>query len=570
MTPTTPRSNTPPDGGARASAPDVNILIVDDEPKNLTVLETVLDDPSYRLVRATSGDEALLALMGEEFAVLVLDVRMPGMTGFELAQLIKERKKTARIPIIFLTAYYNEDQHILEGYGTGAVDYLHKPVNPSVLRSKVSVFAELHKQGRALEAANRLLLAEVTERRRAEARLSELNESLDRRVTERTHELQASEARLLDASRRKDEFLATLAHELRNPLAPVRNAVQLLQLKGNASDDAKWAYGLVDRQVSALSRLIDDLMDVSRINQGRIELRRGIVDLGDVLGDALETSRPLIKELGHELSVKLPDWPMPLDADRTRLAQAFMNLLNNAAKYTDKGGRIELIARVDGGQAVVDIRDTGIGIPPDRLENVFEMFSQVESALSRSRGGLGIGLSLTQRLVQMHGGTVHAQSEGIGRGSCFQVRLPLADAVADAGPSAEPVAVPGDGAGLRILVADDNKDAGDTLSVLLDVMGHTVMTVQDGEAAVQSVEKFDPNLVLLDIGMPKLNGYDAARGIRAQPGGSSRTLVAVTGWGQPEDLRRSKDAGFDHHLVKPIDINALLNLISEMSGRPAS
>ena len=239
------------------------------------MLETVLDDPGYRLVRADSGDEALLALMADEFAVLVLDVHMPGMTGFELAQMIKERKKTARIPIIFLTAYYNEDQHILEGYGSGAVDYLHKPVNPAVLRSKVAVFAELHRKSRALEAANRLLLAEVAERRRAEERLSELNETLDRRVTERTSELQASEARLRDANRRKDEFLATLAHELRNPLAPVRNAVQLLQLQGPA--DAGRCSGppsVIDRQVRPMSRLIDDLMDVSRINQGRIELRR--------------------------------------------------------------------------------------------------------------------------------------------------------------------------------------------------------------------------------------------------------------------------------------------------------
>jgi response regulator RpfG family c-di-GMP phosphodiesterase len=265
----------------------VNILIVDDEPRNLAVLESVLSDPGYRLVRATSGDEALLALMADEFAVLVLDVRMPGMTGFELAQMIKERRKTARIPIIFLTAYYNEDQHILEGYGSGAVDYLHKPVNPAVLRSKVSVFAELHRKGREVERANRLLLEEVEERRRAEARLSELNASLDQRVTERTMELQASEARLLDANRRKDEFLATLAHELRNPLAPMRNAVHFLKIKGPATPDVQWASDVIDRQVQAMSRLIDDLMDISRINQGRIELRLELLQLDAVVADAV-------------------------------------------------------------------------------------------------------------------------------------------------------------------------------------------------------------------------------------------------------------------------------------------
>src|SRR3954470_9296459 len=246
----------------------VNILIVDDEPKNLMVLESVLDDPGYRLVRATSGEEALLALMADEFAALVLDVRMPGMSGFEVAHLVKERRKTARIPIIFLTAYYNEDQHILEGYGRGAVEYLHKPVNPPVLRSKVSMFAELHRQGRALEQANRLLLGEVAERRRAEQRLGELNQTLDRRVTERTRELEQSEARLMEASRRKDEFLATLAHELRNPLAPVRNAVELLRRHNLDPSKLQWAAELIDRQVRSFSHLIDDLMDVSRINQG--------------------------------------------------------------------------------------------------------------------------------------------------------------------------------------------------------------------------------------------------------------------------------------------------------------
>ncbi|HYF42213.1 MAG TPA: response regulator [Ramlibacter sp.] len=534
------------------AAGPVNILIVDDEPKNLTVLESVLNDPDYRLVRALSGDEALLALMAQEFAVLVLDVRMPGMTGFELAQLVKERKRTARIPIIFLTAYYNEDQHILEGYGTGAVDYLHKPVNPSVLRSKVAVFAELHKKRRALEAANRAL--------------KDLNESLDRRVTERTTALLESEARLLEANRRKDEFLATLAHELRNPLAPVRNAAQVLRLKG-VDGELKWASGLIDRQVSAMSRLIDDLMDVSRINQGKIELRRALVDLQEVLADAIETTRPLIEESQHRLTIDLPAGGLKVHADRTRLSQAFMNLLNNAAKYTDRGGEIALSARVDSGKVVVTVKDSGIGIPGDHLESVFEMFSQVETALTRSRGGLGIGLSLTQQLVQMHGGSVSAHSAGVGKGSEFRVQLPLA---AD---QANPVEAPAEAAAataaaeLRILVADDNQDAADTLSVLLEMMGHAVRHVNDGEAAVKAAQEFDPHLVLLDIGMPKLNGYEACKRIRVLPGGTARTLVAVTGWGQPEDRRSSNEAGFDHHLVKPLDLQALSGLVSKLAAR---
>ena len=530
------------------------------------MLETVLDDPGYRLVRANSGEEALLHLMAEEFAVLVLDVRMPGMTGFELAHLIKERKKTARVPIIFLTAYYNEDQHILEGYGSGAVDYLHKPVNSSVLRSKVAVFAELHRNGHALEVANTALQAEVAERRRAESRLSELNETLDRRVTERTTALQASEAQLRDAARRKDEFLATLAHELRNPLAPVRNAVQVMRLKGLSTPESKWGYELIDRQVQAMSRLIDDLMDVSRINQGKLELRRERVDVAAVFEAAVESTRPLIDECQHRLALSLPSEPLLLDADPTRMAQAFMNLLNNAAKYMDRGGLIEVAVRRVGDEVVLKIKDGGIGISVDRLDNVFEIFSQVESALARSRGGLGIGLSLTRRLVEMHGGSVTASSAGLGQGSEFEVRLPLALAAADAqGATSAAIEVKqavAPAAGLRILVADDNEDAASTLAALLELMGHTVQYVNDGAAAVEAVPQFDPEVVILDIGMPKMNGYQACRLIRGLPGGAAMTILAVTGWGQPEDRRASSEAGFDHHLVKPVDPDTLAELLA--------
>ena len=545
----------------------VNILIVDDEPRNLTVLETVLDDPGYHLVRAGSGREALLALMAEEFAVLVLDVRMPDMTGFELAQLVKERKKTSRVPIIFLTAYYNEDQHILEGYDSGAVDYLHKPVNARVLRCKVAVFAELHRKRRALELANLALEKEVAERRLAEIRLGELNETLDRRVTERTLALHASEARLRDTDRRKDEFLATLAHELRNPLAPVRSAAQVLRLMATATPELKIATEIIDRQVRAMSHLIDDLMDVSRINQGKIQLRVQRVKLVDVLQDAIETSRPLIEKCGHVLVLKLPDEAVFVDADPTRLAQVFLNLLNNAAKYMDPGGRVELSAFHEHSEIVVAVKDTGIGIAAERLESVFEMFSQVDTALSRSQGGLGIGLTLTQRLIEMHGGSVEARSKGLGHGSAFMVRLP----VASSGPGApvteliaeRPVVPPSTGA-LRILVADDNQDAAAALAMLLEMMGHTVWQAHDGEAVLEGTSDFDPQLLLLDIGMPKLNGYDACRQIRIAPGGVDRTIVAITGWGQSNDLLASKKAGFDHHLVKPVDPHLLLDLISKV------
>ncbi len=551
-------------------ADTVKILIVDDEPKNLTVLETVLDDPGYLLIRANSGDEALMALMAHEFAVLVLDVRMPGMTGFELAQLIKERKKTAQIPIIFLTAYYNEDQHVLEGYGSGAVDYLHKPVNSAVLRSKVAVFAELHRKSRALEIANRALSAEISERRAAEMRLQELNENLDRQVTERTQALHLSETELRDVGRRKDEFLATLAHELRNPLAPVRNAVEVLRLKGGANAQTRWASEVIERQVQVMSRLVDDLMDVGRINQGRIELRRQPVKLSAILRDAIETIRPLIDEYGHDLVLAMPEPDVVVDADATRLAQAFMNLLNNAAKYTDPGGRIRVEVRKDGGEVRATITDSGIGIEPERLSSVFEMFSQVETALSRSRGGLGIGLSLAQRLIQMHGGRIEATSAGLGQGSQFEITLPLAD-VSDV--SAAPSHREGDtparatGGGLTVLVADDNLDAAATLAVLLEMFGHKVEQVHDGEAAAAAALRLQPDVVLLDIGMPKLNGYEACRQIRSQAGGAGMTLIALTGWGQPDDRQAAKSAGFDMHLVKPVDPELLAELLANVAPR---
>jgi signal transduction histidine kinase/CheY-like chemotaxis protein len=449
------------------------------------------------------------------------------------------------------------------------VDYLHKPVNPAVLRSKVAVFAELHRKGRMLETANKLLLAEVAERRHAEAQLGELNQTLDRRVQERTAELQESEARLLEASRRKDEFLAILAHELRNPLAPVRNAVELLKRDCREPGRLEWATQLIDRQVRSLARLIDDLMDVSRINQGRIELRRNVVTLGEVLSDAVETVRPHMETAGHELVVLLPDPSLAVEADRTRLAQAFVNLLHNAVKYTDPGGRIEVGVSVKKGHATVTVRDNGIGIPPDHLGGVFDMFSQVESALSRSRGGLGIGLALTQRLVQMHGGSVKASSEGLGKGSRFQVELPL---VARKDAPAEPRSAAPDaasaGKGLNILIADDNIDAAETLAVLLEVLGHKVVQAHDGEAAVAAAALARPQVVILDIGMPRLNGYDACRRIRAQLQ-PPPVMVALTGWGQEQDIAKSQAAGFDRHLVKPVGADALEAVLGDVPQAPA-
>jgi signal transduction histidine kinase/ActR/RegA family two-component response regulator len=434
------------------------------------------------------------------------------------------------------------------------VDYLHKPVNPDILRSKVAVFAELHRKSREIETANRALLEEVAERRRAEGQLRELNETLEQRVAERTEALREND-------RRKDEFLATLAHELRNPLAPVRTAAQVLRMNGPTTPELQWAREVIDRQVQQMSRLIDDLMDVSRIRQGRIELRRGHVELAKVVMGAVETSRPLIDENRHELTLTMPPGDLVVDADEVRLTQVFMNLLTNAAKYSEKGSRIDLRAQRQGSDVVVTVKDTGIGIPPSKLEAIFEMFSQVEAALSRSRGGLGIGLCLVKQLVEMHGGNIEARSEGPGKGSEFVVRLPVAmeqtfvRRASDEG-KADLVSQ------LRVLVVDDNRDAASTLAMLLKVMGNNVRTAHDGEEAVHATEEFRPDVVLCDIGLPKMNGYEVARAIREWPWGNHMALIAVTGWGQDEDKRKSEEAGFDRHLVKPVDPQALMKLLA--------
>jgi signal transduction histidine kinase len=553
-----------------ADAP-INILIVDDEPKNLAVLESLLDAPGYRLVRAESADQALLALVAEEFALLILDIRLPGMSGFELAQTIKRRKKTSRIPIIFLTAYYNEDQHILEGYGSGAVDYLVKPVNAAVLRSKVAVFAELHRKSREVAIANRALIGEVTERRRAEQQLQELNDNLDRLVAERTRALEQMEAELREADRRKDAFIATLAHELRNPLAPVRNAVQILQLQGGGEADSQRARAIIARQVGVMARLIDDLMDVSRINRGHIELRREPVALGRVLELAVEASRPHIVDNGHELAITLPESGIVLEADVTRLSQVFVNLLTNAAKYTDRGGRIEIAVERGGSDVTITVTDNGIGIPRDQLERVFAMFSQVEGAMSKSRGGLGIGLSLVRHIVELHGGRVYANSAGPNQGSTFTVTLPYSAAASleqvDEDSLRAVAKTPG--RPLRILVVEDHQDGAETIATLLSRLGHEVRMVHDGEAALEAASAYRPELVLLDIGLPTLTGYEVCRLLREQPWGADITIAAMTGWGDEAAQRKAQAAGFDRHLVKPVDEASLLSVLAAASAATA-
>jgi PAS domain S-box-containing protein len=387
-------------------------------------------------------------------------------------------------------------------------------------------------------------------------------------VVQDVTQLKNAEHALREADRRKDEFLAILAHELRNPLAPIRNSVNILRLAGDDTAAAARVHEMLERQVNHMARLVDDLMEVSRITRGKVELRKEPVDLGAVLRNAVETSRPLIDAANHRLVVSLPGEPLTLEADPVRLAQVIANLLNNAAKYTHEGGGIGLTAHREGSTAVISVRDNGMGIPSIMLPKVFDLFAQVDRTYDRAQGGLGIGLTLVRSLVEMHGGSVEAWSEGPGKGSEFVVRLPLADAQLD--PKDHPAQQLQTVMPHRILVVDDNRDSADSLGMLLKLLGADVDAVHDGPAALAALKAFRPNVVVLDIGMPGMDGYEFAREARRRPEGRDVTLIALTGWGQEEDRRRSKDAGIDHHLVKPVDVGALEQLLAGLPvGRRA-
>ncbi len=386
-------------------------------------------------------------------------------------------------------------------------------------------------------------------------------------VTERRRmedELRQLAANLSDADRRKDEFLATLAHELRNPLAPIRNALQILRLSPDPEVQEQ-SRCLMQRQLDQIVRLVDDLLDVSRISTGKLVLRKEQVELRTVVDGAVETIRPLIDRMGHRLTVTLPDPSLTVDADPTRLGQVISNLLNNAAKYSDRGGHVRLTAERQGSDVLVSVRDTGVGIAADHLPGIFQMFSQVEGTLERSQGGLGIGLTLVKRLVELHGGIIEARSEGPGKGSEFVVRLPL---VVEASRPAAPAVTdesPAPKSSLRILIVDDNRDSADSLGMLLRIMGNDIRTAYDGQQGVDWAGEFQPDVLLLDLGLPKLNGFEACRRIRKEAWGQRMIVIAMTGWGQDGDRQRTHEAGFDHHLVKPVDPDTLMTMLAGLS-----
>jgi signal transduction histidine kinase len=566
-----------------ADADRVAVLLVDDQAARLLSYEAILGDLGLELVRAQSGTEALARLMEREFAAILLDVNMPGMDGFETAATIHRHPRFEKTPIIFVTAVQVTDLDRLKGYQLGAVDYVYVPVVPEILRSKVQVLAELHAQRRKLERLNRSLeeahSSLQAERARelgalnetlaaANAELARNNAALVREVAER----QRAEAALQDVDRRKNAFLATLSHELRNPLAAIANAARLLELAGRGEPRLDAARDVLGRQIAHLVRLVDDLLDVSRITTGKISLRREPVDLAGVVARAVETALPQVTERRQRLTVSVPPEPLWVDGDPVRLAQVVANLLANAVKYTGEEGRIELAlgrtaeAMTPTAEAVLRVKDTGIGIAPKVLPRIFDLFSQGEQDLNRPEGGLGVGLALVRELVALHGGSVRVASAGPGEGTEFEVRIPMiaAPARAPAGPAERPART-GTGA-RRVLVVDDNQDSAESLAALLEALGHEVHAAHDGRQALE-LARLAPDLVLLDIGMPGMSGHEVARRLRADTGLCDTVLIALTGYGTDEDRRASREAGFDGHLVKPIDFDALERILAAWPAR---
>jgi signal transduction histidine kinase len=580
-------------GSAAASArtpvgEKVNILLVDDQPARLLTYEAILRDLDQNLVLAHSGLEALEKLMRGEYAVVLLDVSMPDMDGFEAARLIHAHPRFERTPIIFITGVHMSELDRLQGYQLGAVDYVSIPVLPEILRGKVAVLVELYCKRRELRALNRELaetndrLAQANATLQAEkarelealnATLQQTNQELERAnaaLQSEVGERARVEAALKRADRHKDEFLAMLAHELRNPLAPIRNAVHLMKIKMLQDPQLRLSREIIERQLAHLTRLVDDLLDVSRITRGKINLTRANIAVGEIVARAVETVEPAMQAREHTLEVEVRDPEQLIYGDGMRLTQALGNVLGNAAKYTEKGGRITLRAGQRAGQVEISVRDTGIGIPAEALPRIFDLFTQLDERIGRAQSGLGIGLALVRRLIEMHGGEVTVSSDGPGRGSEFLIRLPVRGEGSAAALQHPQAAVGGAGPHVprRVLVADDNADALDTLASLLMLNGHEVFRACDGATAVELAESCQPDVALLDIGMPRIDGYEVARRIRAEPWGRDIRLLALTGWGQESDRQKSRDSGFDGHLTKPVDPQLLERLLCD--ARPTA
>ncbi len=513
-------------------SPPIKFLLVDDLEANLIALEGLLARDGLELLKAHSGPEALELLLVHDVALAFIDVQMPEMDGFELAELMRGTERTRNVPIIFLTAGTVDQQRRIRGYETGAVDFLPKPIAPANLLNKAAVFLDLARQRQELRAAN--------------GKLAESNAALAR------------------ADRRKDEFLAMLAHELRNPLAPILTGLEVMVASpGNAEIVGNLA-AMMRRQMAQMVHLIDDLLDTSRINTGKIALKPEEVLLRKVIEDAIESSQPLIEKAGHQLGFTIADPEISLTGDPHRLSQVISNLLSNAAKYTPSGGRVAItVTRHGSDHARIRVSDNGEGIDPDQIDRIFGLFEQIDPT---RQNGLGLGLPLVKNLVTLHGGSVSATSGGTGKGSEFTILLPVHPPGSTATiitTTAEEKSIPLPTTSKRVMVVDDSQSIVRILAMFIRQEGMETSVAHDGEEAIHVAAEFQPDMIFMDLGMPKMDGYDAARLLRAAH--PDTLLIALSGWGRDEDRAKSRDAGFDGHMIKPVapdDIRRFLAMLA--------
>ncbi len=513
----------------------VNILVVDDLPEKLLVYKTILEELGQNLYMVNSGEDALKLVLKHEFAVILLDVNMPGMDGFETATMIRNRKKSARTPIIFLTAF-NDDMNAAQGYASGAVDYLPTPVVPEILKAKIRVFIEL----------------------------SQMREQAAIQAEERARRNSAEEA-----DRRKDEFLGMLAHELRNPLGPILNGVHLLQMMVPKEPRLESLRNMIERQVGHMVRMVDDLLDTTRLARGLILLRKERCDLVEIVRNVTGDYRNIFEAQGLTLNVGTPASPLWMEGDSTRLTQVIGNLLHNAQKFTPAGGSVSVKLEPAGYDfAHITVRDNGIGIEAPMVGQIFDVFRQAEQGLDRSRGGLGLGLALVKGLVELHNGTVSASSEGTGKGSVFEISLPLGAKMAAVVPQVDSEA-DSSGEKARVVVIEDNRDTTETLQMLLSSQGYDVRVAHTGLEGLQVTQAFKPQIILCDIGLPAMDGYQVANAIRRDPDPvvSSCYMIALSGYGRDADQVRSRESGFDLHLTKPVDYQHLCRVFSRLPVR---
>jgi two-component system, sensor histidine kinase len=530
-----------------------DILVVDDSQANLIAIEAALGDLGGRVVRAQSGGEALRLLLERDFALVLLDVKMPSMDGFETARMIRARKRSRHTPIVFITAYGRDDTEVNAAYALGAVDFLFKPIAPEVLRAKAAVFVEL--QARTAEVSRQAEQIREHEQREHERELDRERERWSAEAMRRQVE------QLAEADRYKDRFLAMLGHELRNPLASITTGLELMRMTLDQEPEETTnvqllrTQGILERQTRHLARLVDDLLDLARIRSGKIELRKSCVELHDLLEQAIHNSRPLIDAQKHELSVELPDEAVELHGDSVRLVQVFSNLLNNAARYTPVDGRIVVRAERKADAVEIRVIDNGRGMSPDFLPHAFDAFRQESEQPDH---GLGLGLALAQQIVALHDGNVTAHSRGLGHGSELVVTLPLGAPSDPRSPRPRRSTPPRTAnRKLSIMLIDDSEDIRELMAELLRSWGHRVAVACDGESGVALTLQNRPDVAFVDIGLPLLDGYGVATRLRAEAGPKVPRLIAMTGFGRDADKQRAHDVGFDQHIVKPASIEAL-------------